>query len=165
MTGLATNQTLSVRLGTNAAVSAGAGSMLTLSNAALSVTMTNSTLWGWASQGALVIGTNVQMEALSLDHGNHVNVANEPFAIHNLAFTADNSTLVLTNSVGTTKRALYVKTLDLSALPPGTTVDLQGFSGAERIYYSTVINPHGVLFKTAGEWVQIPAEGTMVIIL
>ena len=140
-------------------------SVLSVSNAVLHVAMTNSALWGWSSQGTLAIGTNVQMEALALDQGSHVNVANEPFSIHNLTFTADNTTLVLTNSVGSGKRALYVKTLDLSALSPGASVDLQGFSGAERIYYSTVINPHGVLFKTAGEWVQIPAEGTMVIIL
>ena len=72
---------------------------------------------------------------------------------------------VLTNSVGSGKRALYVKTRDLSALSPGTTVDLQGFSGAERDYYSTVINPHGVTIVVPGEWVQIPAEGTMVIIM
>ncbi len=162
MVGVATNATLSVRLGTNAAVVTGAGSMLTLSNAVLNVAMTNSALWGWSSQGTLGIGTNVQLEALSLDHGFHVNVETEPFSLHELAFTANNSTLVLTNSIGNTKRALYVKTLDLSALSPGSTVDLQGFSGAERVYYSNLINPNGATFVTPAEWVAIPSVGTVL---
>ena len=164
MAGMATNQTLSVRLGTNAVVVAGTGSMLTLSDAVLHVAMTNSAAWGWSAQGTLGIGANVQLEALSLDHGYHVNVAAEPFSINSLAFTADNATLTLANSAGNAKRALYVRTLNLGALSPGSTVDLQGFSGAERVYYSNLINPKGVTFVTPAEWVAIPSVGTMLTV-
>ncbi|MEI6167929.1 MAG: hypothetical protein WCS52_12100 [bacterium] len=165
VTGAALDQTLKMRLGTNAVVNVGANSMMTLSNAVLHVAMTNSAQWGWAAQGTLAIGTNVQMEALSTDHGYNVSVADEPFSINRLAFVSDNSTLTLTNSVGAGKKALYVKNLDLSALSPGATVNLQGFSGAERVFYSNLLNPNNATFVTPAEWVLIPSEATMIIIM
>jgi hypothetical protein len=165
VTGAALDQTLKMRLGTNAAVNAGANSMMILSNAVLHVAMTNSAQWGWSSQGILAIGTNVQMEALSTDHGYNVSVADEPFSINRLAFVSDNSTLTLTNSVGAGKKALYVKNLDLSALSPGATVNLQGFSGAERVFYSNLLNPNNATFVAPAEWVLIPSEATMIIIM
>lgn len=138
--------------------------MVTLSNAVFHVAMTNSARWGWANEGTIMIGTNVQFEALSTDHGAHVNINTEPFSIRQLAFDTAGSTLTLTNSVSSSRKALYVKTLDLSAVPGGT-LNLQGFSGAERVYYSILVNPNNVTFATPAEWVAIPSEGTMVIIM
>lgn len=161
--GVQTNQTLSLRLGTNAVVSAGAASALLLHDAVLHVAMTNPAQWGWSSQGTLIIGSNVQMEALSTDHGKHVEINSEPFMVARLAFTAPNSTLVLANSAGGSRRALYVKTLDLSALPGGT-LDLQGMAGAERVYYANLINPNGVSFVTPSEWIQIPQSASLLLV-
>lgn len=164
LVGLAANQTAWTRLGTNASVTVGAAAQLSVSNAVLHVVMTNSAQWGWSREGTLVIGSNVVMDALSTDHGNHVDVNSEPFSIKRLAFDTPNSTLTLTNSAGGTRRALYVQRLDLGAVPGGT-LNLQGFSGAERLYYSTLSNPNNVTFVTPAEWIQVPAEGTMVIIM
>lgn len=164
LAGLASSQMCWARLGTNAVASVGVSSVFSVSNAVLHVTMTNSSQWGWSSQGTVKFGSNVVMEALGTDHSYHVDINNEPFSINRLAFDTANTTLTLTNSVGSTKRALYVKTLDLSAMPGGT-LDLQGFSGAERIYYANLVNPNNVTFVTPAEWVMIPVQGTMVILM
>jgi len=163
--GMQSSQKLSVRLGSGAAVDVGAGSVLNLQQAALHVAITNPACWGWSTNGTLAIGAEATVEALNNDLGPRVNLKTLPFVIDRLSFTATNATLTLAettdNDGGGPDRALYVRILDLSALQGGT-VDLDGFSGAERIYYGTLINPNGVSFVTPGEWIQVRPLGTVI---
>jgi len=149
---------------TNATVSAGSGSVLQLDNARIGVATTNGNNWGLKSAGTINIGSNSYFEALSTDRGTNAVISQQPFYLNELAFNlSGDSTLTLWNDGhldndqdATNDAALYVTTLDLSAVPGGNTLTLAGDGIASpKLYYQNISNPNSVTLSPSGDWLEV----------
>ena len=153
-----------ISISTNATVSAESGSVLQLDNARIGVATTNGSNWGLKSAGTINIGSNSYFEALNTDKGTNAVISQQPFYLNELAFNlSGNSTLTLWNDGhvdndqdSTNDAALYVTTLDLSAVPGGNTLTLAGSGIASpKLYYENISNPNSVTLSPSGDWLQV----------
>ena len=148
---------LGILLGTNATVNAEAGSVLDLENCRLSISIQDSSAWGWKTAGAVAMGTGVVFEAMNTDRGMNIPQGAADRSLNELRLQAPgNVTLTLFNNGSTdndgdsiTDSALYVNMLELSGMSAGTTASVAAATGSgittPRLYYRTTRNPNRIV--------------------
>ena len=144
---------LCVLLGSNATLSAEAGSVLQLQECHFEVASTNAGAWSWNTSGAVAIGTNVFFEAMNTDHGVSFPQGSADRSVMEMRLQSPgNLTLTLSNdgsadndADGVTDSAVYVGLLDLSGMPGGSTATVAGSGIATpKLYYRWLNNPNNV---------------------
>ena len=129
--------------------------------------------WGFSTDGAVCVASNVTFSALSRDTGVHHDYSSDPYTIHCLSLRSTQPTLtlltnvVVSGSTLTTNSVLYVRTLDLSQLATGSPPILRdytnGLAWPARVYYLRITNPNQVSVD-ASRWIQaVDAFRTTII--
>ncbi len=143
-----TNYAMTVLLGVNATVSPEAGSLLQLRDCSLAVGLTNSSAWGWRSNGTLEVVSNAVLEALSTDRSARTIFAAIGFGINELRLStaAASATVTVWNAGaldndldGTNDTALYVNKLNVSGLGGAGVVLANSGVPNVRLYYQTLV--------------------------
>lgn len=149
-----------VRFNEGGAIDVEEGASLRIANAVVENFMTNN--WGFAAAGTLELSTNVTMTALSEDNGARVHPKLEPMFIKTLALSGDEDVTVTMTANGD-KTVWYAGTLDLSAMPAGSSLDLAGNDAI--VYYVNLDNPNNVAFDSA-KWVKAREihDGTIIML-
>ena len=165
---------MSVLLGADTTVTPAPGSALRLENCRFGVAIPMGAAWGWRTEGTLILGTNVVLEALNSDKGAAYLLDPAHCAVEKLSLQAPGSlALTLFNDGAAdndgdlaTDSAVYVDRLDLSGMGAGSTVTVAAATGSGIVtpwlYYRQLVNPNGVVLGT-GVCSAVPAGAVYVV--